>query len=133
MVEEIPPHIGAEMDPLQIVKIIRDSKSLSSLESSFDDIKLAKTLFSNIRYNDNTYKGMKLTYYGFTILSKILRYWTFNLPDDYFLKSKHLLALDSRLNGPWCFEKRCLHIFNDDDALIVKMIGCDLDFLFHMI
>lgn len=118
----------------QLVDAVRAAQAkrlLTEFEELFleDDHYIVRALFSNYReVAPGESKGLRLSPIGIAVMQKFFQNWTVHLPEDYIVKSRHVLYLDRITTMPWYLDGPLLILFEPELAMRAKLVG-DIDSL----
>jgi hypothetical protein len=94
-----------------------------------EDSYLCRAIFSNYREGaPGEGRGLRLSAIGLSTFQLFFQSWEVHLPEDYIVKSRHVLYLDNITTMPWYLDGPQLILFESELAMRAKLVG-DLDSL----
>lgn len=100
------------------------AKKLMSLYETLEKYEVSEVcymVFKNFTYTQDKVTGLRLTKLGYNLLKP--QYDSHDFTVDEGIHKKLLLVLHKQMKWPYYLDKKKLVLFNDDDAMWLKMTG----------
>lgn len=112
-------------DIINLIKKRQAETELVQDLETLDDFQACRLIFENY-HNDGC--GMKLTPTGFSILSKLIAYYSIKMPENFKILTKHIVFMKRYSNYPWFIDNitESFISFDANFAMRLKLVDGDL-------
>ena len=113
----------------QILEILKNDevweRKLISRDYDLLDTDRFRLLFTNFRFVDNKPHGLRLTYFGESLMTKHFHRYKFNT--DYKASHMAMVKLDKNMSMPYYIGRKYVSFYGEDDATWFRLNDSNLN------